>query len=81
MARHLLRLRCSDPRSWLMRAHCQTSGVSLTVIDKITSAGVVQYSPANTAAELTDAYIAAVEAARTLNAYVHETPDRARAKP
>ena len=24
------RLRCSDPRSWLMRAHCQTSGVSLT---------------------------------------------------
>ena len=31
-----------------------SSGVSLTVIDKITSAGVVQYSPANTAAELTD---------------------------
>jgi methylmalonyl-CoA mutase, N-terminal domain len=24
------RLNCSDPRSWLMRAHCQTSGVSLT---------------------------------------------------
>jgi methylmalonyl-CoA mutase, N-terminal domain len=24
------RLGCSDPRSWLMRAHCQTSGVSLT---------------------------------------------------
>ena len=24
------RLRCTDPRSWLMRAHCQTSGVSLT---------------------------------------------------
>ena len=31
-----------------------SSGVSLTVIDKITRAGVVQYSPANTAAELTD---------------------------
>jgi methylmalonyl-CoA mutase N-terminal domain/subunit len=24
------RLGCTDPRSWLMRAHCQTSGVSLT---------------------------------------------------
>ncbi|WP_199730681.1 acyl-CoA mutase large subunit family protein [Amycolatopsis panacis] len=24
------RLGCKDPRSWLMRAHCQTSGVSLT---------------------------------------------------
>jgi methylmalonyl-CoA mutase N-terminal domain/subunit len=24
------RLRCTDPRSWLMRAHCQTAGVSLT---------------------------------------------------
>ena len=24
------RLGCRDPRSWLMRAHCQTSGVSLT---------------------------------------------------
>ena len=24
------RLGCGDPRSWLMRAHCQTSGVSLT---------------------------------------------------
>ncbi|MGE0065737.1 MAG: methylmalonyl-CoA mutase [Solirubrobacterales bacterium] len=24
------RLKCSDPRSWLMRAHCQTAGVSLT---------------------------------------------------
>ena len=24
------RLGCSDPRSWLMRAHCQTAGVSLT---------------------------------------------------
>jgi aspartyl-tRNA(Asn)/glutamyl-tRNA(Gln) amidotransferase subunit A len=32
-----------------------------------------------TAAELTEAYIEAVEAARTLNAYIHETPDRARA--
>ena len=31
-----------------------SSGVSLTVIDKITSAGVVQYSPANTAADFTD---------------------------
>ncbi|MGD9737366.1 MAG: methylmalonyl-CoA mutase [Solirubrobacterales bacterium] len=24
------RLKCTDPRSWLMRAHCQTAGVSLT---------------------------------------------------
>jgi methylmalonyl-CoA mutase N-terminal domain/subunit len=24
------RLKCKDPRSWLMRAHCQTAGVSLT---------------------------------------------------
>ena len=24
------RLKCSDPRSWRMRAHCQTAGVSLT---------------------------------------------------
>ncbi|MFN8215190.1 MAG: methylmalonyl-CoA mutase family protein [Solirubrobacterales bacterium] len=24
------RLKCADPRSWLMRAHCQTAGVSLT---------------------------------------------------
>ncbi len=24
------RLRCRDPRSWLMRAHCQNAGVSLT---------------------------------------------------
>ncbi|MEZ5077095.1 MAG: methylmalonyl-CoA mutase family protein [Solirubrobacterales bacterium] len=24
------RLKCRDPRSWLMRAHCQTAGVSLT---------------------------------------------------
>ncbi|MFN8215614.1 MAG: methylmalonyl-CoA mutase family protein [Solirubrobacterales bacterium] len=24
------RLGCTDPRSWLMRAHCQTAGVSLT---------------------------------------------------
>jgi methylmalonyl-CoA mutase N-terminal domain/subunit len=24
------RLRCRDPRSWMMRAHCQTAGVSLT---------------------------------------------------
>lgn len=24
------RLRCTDPRSWLMRSHCQTAGVSLT---------------------------------------------------
>jgi ABC-type branched-subunit amino acid transport system substrate-binding protein len=31
-----------------------SSGVSLTVIDKITRAGVVQYSPANTAADFTD---------------------------
>ena len=31
-----------------------SSGVTKTVIDKITGAGVVQYSPANTAAELTD---------------------------
>ena len=28
LTRH--RLGCTDPRSWLMRAHCQTSGVSLT---------------------------------------------------
>ena len=32
-----------------------------------------------TAAELTDAHIGAVEAARALNAFVQETPDRARA--
>ena len=31
-----------------------------------------------TAAELTDAHLAAIEAARVLNAYVLETPDRAR---
>ena len=31
-----------------------------------------------TAAELTNAHIAAVEAARELNAFVRETPDRAR---
>ena len=31
------------------------------------------------AVELTDAYIAAVEKARTLNAYIVETPDQARA--
>lgn len=31
-----------------------SSGVSLTVIDKITSAGVVQFSPANTSPTLTD---------------------------
>jgi ABC-type branched-subunit amino acid transport system substrate-binding protein len=31
-----------------------SSGVSLTVIDKITGAGVVQFSPANTSDELTD---------------------------
>ena len=31
------------------------------------------------AAELTDAYVAAVEAARPLNAFITETPDRARA--
>src|SRR6202011_2280950 len=31
-----------------------------------------------TSVELTDAHIAAVEAARTLNAFVLETPDRAR---
>ncbi|HEX3240853.1 MAG TPA: methylmalonyl-CoA mutase family protein [Solirubrobacterales bacterium] len=24
------RLKCTDPRSWLMRSHCQTAGVSLT---------------------------------------------------
>jgi len=24
------RIRCQDPKSWLMRAHCQTAGVSLT---------------------------------------------------
>jgi methylmalonyl-CoA mutase N-terminal domain/subunit len=24
------RLKCKDPKSWLMRAHCQTAGVSLT---------------------------------------------------
>jgi methylmalonyl-CoA mutase N-terminal domain/subunit len=24
------RLRCRDPRSWMMRSHCQTAGVSLT---------------------------------------------------
>jgi methylmalonyl-CoA mutase N-terminal domain/subunit len=24
------RMRCTDPRSWLMRMHCQTAGVSLT---------------------------------------------------
>ncbi len=32
-----------------------------------------------TAAELTDAYVAAVEAVRPLNAFITETPDRARA--
>jgi aspartyl-tRNA(Asn)/glutamyl-tRNA(Gln) amidotransferase subunit A len=32
-----------------------------------------------TAVDLTEAYIAAVERGRPLNAYVHETPDRARA--
>jgi len=31
-----------------------SSGVSFTVIDKITSAGVVQYSPANTSPDFTD---------------------------
>lgn len=31
-----------------------SSGVSLTVIDKITAAGVVQFSPANTSPKLTD---------------------------
>ena len=31
-----------------------SSGVSLTVIDKITGAGVIQFSPANTSDELTD---------------------------
>ncbi|MDQ3030427.1 MAG: ABC transporter substrate-binding protein, partial [Actinomycetota bacterium] len=31
-----------------------SSGVSLTVIDKITGAGVVQFSPANTAPDFTD---------------------------
>ena len=38
-----------------------SSGVSLTVIDKITSAGVVQYSPANTAADFTDGFADATD--------------------
>jgi aspartyl-tRNA(Asn)/glutamyl-tRNA(Gln) amidotransferase subunit A len=36
-------------------------------------------SKAFTAAELTEAYIAAVGSGRTLNAFVHETPEKARA--
>ena len=33
------RMRCRDPRSWLMRAHCQTAGVSLTAQQPLNNIG------------------------------------------